>query len=58
MTVNGDMESSELTQVDATYVPEDDMQDVANLQQGEENIYEESFIMTNQQKLEQIMMSQ
>jgi len=41
------LDTSELTQVD-------DM----NLQQGEENIFEESFIMTNQQKLEQIMMSQ
>jgi hypothetical protein len=46
MTVAG--EESELTQVDATYVPSDDMQDYENLQQGEENINEDSFIMTNQ----------
>lgn len=45
MTVNGDVESSELAQVDATYVPSDD----TNLLQGEENIIDEdSYIMTNQ----------
>lgn len=54
MTVAGDLDQ-ELTQVDATYVPSDDMQDYTNLQQGEENIPEDSYIMTNQQKLEQIM---
>jgi len=44
MTVSGDQDS-ELTQVDATYIPSDD----TNLQQGEENVMDEdSYIMTNQ----------
>lgn len=52
--VSGDLDE-ELTQVDATYVS-DDMQDYTNLQQGDNiDFNEDSYIMTNQQKLEQIM---
>lgn len=54
MMVSGDLDQ-ELTQVDATYVS-DDMQDYTNLQQGDNiDFNEDSYIMTNQQKLEQIM---
>lgn len=49
--VSGDLDE-ELTQVDVS----DDMQDYTNLQQGDNiDFNEDSYIMTNQQKLEQIM---